>query len=447
MKIISTYSVKIKEYNHIFKDTVLLYRRAVDFFINVCLENWDAICQIKGGVKFQQSYIESLTISTKAHPVVLYDFSSYMYKFPVYMRRSAIHEAIGKVSSYRSNLSGWDAADKRTRGNKPTITGCGYIYPAMYRDNTFVRTGTYTAKLKVFIRNTWDWLSVDLKKSDVDYILRHCSDRKECVPTLQRRGKQWSLDFAFEEKATLNDTDIFDQTAVAVDLGINSSATCSVMYSDGTVIGREFLSLPKEYDCLKHKIGHIKYAQRHGSRKMPKLWAYAKGINDDISIKTANFIINTVVKYNADVIVMEYLDLQHKKRGSKKQRLALWRAQYVQSMVTNKAHRLGIHISHINAWGTSRLAFDGSGKVLRGNESTKTDGNYSVCEFQTDKVYNCDLNASYNIGARYFVREILKSLPATDGQRMEAKVPSCVKRSTCTLSTLINLDTELYAAA
>jgi IS605 OrfB family transposase len=255
------------------------------------------------------------------------------------------------------------------------------------------------------------------------------------------------LDFAFEKKTALNDTDIFDQTAVAVDLGINNSATCSVMRSDGTVIGREFLSLPKEYDCLKHKIGHIKYAQRHGSRKMPKLWAYAKGVNNDISVKTANFIINTAVKYNADVIVMEYLDLQYKKRGSKKQKLALWRTQYVQSMVTDKAHRLRIHISRINAWGTSHLAFDGSGKVFRGEESIKTDGNYSICEFQTGKVYNCDLNASYNIGARYFVREILKSLPATDGQRIGVKIPSCVKRSTCTLSTLINLNTELYAAA
>ena len=447
MKIISTYSVKIKEYNHIFKDTVLLYRRAVDFFINVCLENWDVICQIKGGVKFQQSYVESLTISTKARPVVLYDFGSYMYKFPVYMRRSAIHEAIGKVSSYKSNLANWELVDKRTRGNKPTIANCGYVYPAMYRDNTFVRTGTYTAKLKVFIRNTWDWLSVDLKKSDVDYILHHCSDHKECVPTLQKRGKQWFLDFSFEENKTLDSTNVFEQTIVAVDLGLNNSATCSVMRSDGTVIGREFLSLPKEYDCLKHKIGHIKYAQRHGSRKMPKLWAYAKGVNDDISVKTANFIINTAIKYNADVIVMEYLDLQHKKRGSKKQRLTLWRAQYVQLIVTDKAHRLGIHISRINAWGTSHLAFDGSGKVFRGEESIRTDGNYSICEFQTGKVYNCDLNASYNIGARYFVREILKSLPATDGQRIGVKIPSCVKRSTCTLSTLINLNTELYAAA
>jgi hypothetical protein len=115
-------------------------------------------------------------------------------------------------------------------------------------------------------------------------------------------------------------------------------------------------------------------------------------------------------------------------------------------MVTDKAHRCGIRIARVNAWGTSRFAFDGSGRVLRGNESSKTRGSYGLCEFPTGKLYNCDLNASYNIGARYFIREIIKSLPATDGQRLLAKVPEAVHRSTCTLSTLISLDAELHAA-
>ncbi len=32
MKINSTYSVRIREYNHVFEETVEVYRRAVDFF-------------------------------------------------------------------------------------------------------------------------------------------------------------------------------------------------------------------------------------------------------------------------------------------------------------------------------------------------------------------------------------------------------------------------------
>ena len=180
---------------------------------------------------------------------------------------------------------------------------------------------------------------------------------------------------------------------------------------------------------------------------MPVLWKLADGVNDDIAVKTAQFIIDTAVLYNADVIVMEHLDLNGRKRGSKKQRLHLWKVRRVQSIVTDRAHFLGMRVSHICAWGTSRLAYDGSGRALRGRESEKTNSNYSLCEFPTGKVYNCDLNASYNIGARYFVREIVKSLPVTEGQRVTAKVPGCAKRSTCTLSTLISLNGELYAAA
>ena len=67
-------------------------------------------------------------------------------------------------------------------------------------------------------------------------------------------------------------------------------------------------------------------------------------------------------------------------------------------------------------------------------------------ESPNGKIYNCDLSASYNIGARYFIREILKTLPVKDRQRIEAKVPGCAKRSTCTLSTLISLNGELKSA-
>ena len=223
------------------------------------------------------------------------------------------------------------------------------------------------------------------------------------------------------------------------------------MRSDGTVTGREFLSLPVENDSLEHAISRIKRAQHNGARKIPRLWAYANGINDSIAVKTATFIVETAILYNADVIVMEHLDTAGRKHGSKKQRLHLWKCKYVQAMVETKAHRNAIRIARVCAWNTSRLAFDGSGRVKRGKDSGWTDGNYSICEFKCPegaehgKIYNCDLNATYNIGARYFIRELLKSLPETVRQWLEAKVPSVAKRSTCTLSTLITLNAALAA--
>ena len=104
-----------------------------------------------------------------------------------------------------------------------------------------------------------------------------------------------------------------------------------------------------------------------------------------------------------------------------------------------------MRISRICAWGTSRLAYDGSGRILRGKEAELP--TYSLCRFQNGKVYNCDLSASYNIGSRYFIREILKSLPARVRLELEANVPQVSKRSTCTWSTLINLNAELMSLA
>ena len=154
--------------------------------------------------------------------------------------------------------------------------------------------------------------------------------------------------------------------------------------------------------------------------------------------------MDVAVLYNADVVVFEHLDKKGKVRGSKKQKLKLWRSQEVQSIVTNKAHRLGMRISHICAWGTSKLAFDGSGTVLRGKDGGFS--TYELCEFQNGKAYNCDLSASYNIGARYFIREILKSLNESSRLGIEAKVPQCTKRSTCTFSTLVSLNAVLASA-
>lgn len=438
MDIFSTYSVKIKHYNKIFTQSVKLYRQAVDFFINVCINEWDELGKLNGTRSVNS--IESITVITKKHPDVKYDFSQKFYKFPSYLRRSAISEAYGKVSSYMSLLKNHENGGTSGKPGKPKA-GC--VYPVLYRGNCFIRTDDYTARIKVFIRNTWDWLTVRLRKSDVDYIIRHCSNADECSPTLQKRGKEWFLDFPFKEKVKLSKTYVMEQTVLAVDLGINSACVCTAVKPDGTVTGKAFLKLPVEKDHLNTAVNRIKKAQQNGNRKIPKLWAKAKGINNDIAVKTADFIIQKASDFNADVIVFEHLELKGKKRGSKKQKLHLWKAGYIQDMVTVKAHRLGKHISRINAWGTSGLAYDGSGHVMRGRDAGFN--TYSLCRFQNGKIYNCDLNAAYNIGARYYIREILKSLPVTERLRIEAEVPQCRRRSTCTLSALISLNAALMS--
>ena len=178
---------------------------------------------------------------------------------------------------------------------------------------------------------------------------------------------------------------------------------------------------------------------KQGHYHFPSLWASVKNLNRRIALGTAGFIIEMAKAFRANVIVFEHLDPGGRKTGkNRRQRLHMWKCRDIQGMVTSKAHRLGIRVSHVCAWNTSALAFDGSGKVERGIHQ-----NHSICRFTTGKIYNCDLNASYNIGARYFIREILKSLPVTAGLDISAKVPECSRRSTCTLSTLIRLNAVL----
>ena len=107
-------------------------------------------------------------------------------------------------------------------------------------------------------------------------------------------------------------------------------------------------------------------------------------------------------------------------------------------IVEHKAHLNGMRISRICAWNTSKLAYDGSGEVLRGiNAGFKTN---KLCKFSNGKTYNCDLSASYNIGARYFIREKQKSSSVTKWSDILAKVPECQKRTTCTYATLLKIN-------
>ena len=440
MKVYSSYKVKIKHYNNIFKQTVELYRNAVSFFINVCDKEWDTLKPLKNLERC--SKIEKFTIQTKKNTNPKYDFNERFYKMPVYFRRSAINTAIGCYSSYYSNLKNWEAnpIDK-----KPTLQLDRNVMPTFYKGNTYIRTDSNTARIKIFHKNDWVWLDVELNNQDVKYIQKHCKFKKEYVPTLKKQGKCWYLVFPYEDNVKLQKVDIQDQLICAVDLGLNNNATCSIMQSNGTVVGRKFINLATEKDHLYKSLNRVKKAQQNGARKCPILWKHVNDLNTDVSRKTAKEIIDFAVLYNVDVIVFEYLDTQGKKKGKGKQKLVLWRKQEIQRLVEHKAHILGIRISRICAWNTSKLAFDGSGRVERGTyiQNGKEKYNYSICTFQNGKQYHCDLNATYNIGARYFIRELLKSNSVMRRLPNQTKDSDYGTGTTRTLSTLIRLNADL----
>lgn len=444
MKVYSSYKVKIKHYNKIFSQTVEVYRNAVSFFIDTCEKEWEVLESLKSLERCRK--IEELSLQTKSNQKPKYNFNERFYKMPSYLRRSAINTATGCYSSYSSNLRNWE---ENPIGSKPRLQLDRNVMPTLYKDNMYVRTGDNAARIKIFHKNDWIWLDIELNNQDVKYIQKHCQFKKEYVPTLKKQGKCWYLVFPFSDDVKLPKVDIQDQLICAVDLVLNNNATCSIMQSNGTVVGRKFINLATEKDHLYKALNRVKKAQQNGTRKCPTLWKHVNDLNTDISRKTAKEIIDFAVLYNVEVIVFEYLDTQGKKRGKGKQKLALWRKQEIQRLVEHKAHILGMRISRICAWNTSRLAFDGSGKVERGTyiQNGIEKYNYSICTFPNDKQYHCDLNATYNIGARYFIRELLKS------DSVMRRLPSQTKDSdygtgtTRTLSTLIRLNADLCGIA
>ena len=73
MQLVSTYSIKIKTYNDVLKETVTAYRHAVAFFVSVALKEWDAIEPITS-INYRQLAMEQLTVRTKKRPVPKYPF-------------------------------------------------------------------------------------------------------------------------------------------------------------------------------------------------------------------------------------------------------------------------------------------------------------------------------------------------------------------------------------
>ncbi|WP_278693184.1 hypothetical protein [Parageobacillus thermoglucosidasius] len=61
--------------------------------------------------------------------------------------------------------------------------------------------------------------------------------------------------------------------------------------------------------------------------------------------------------------------------------------------------------------------------------------------------YHADLNASYNIGARYFIREFLKSFSEKKRLQWEVKAPSIAARTRQTLSSSLSLFALLTACS
>ena len=436
MRTVSSYGVEIRKQNIPVRQTMEIYRQAVGYLTEIYAQVWEELRKIPE-TKKRFNTAEHMVHMTKKN-TARFDFDLRFPKMPSYLRRSAIQHALGSVSSYETRLGQWK--ETGVLSGRPKLTCRNHAMPVFYRDVMYREgaEGKDEAYLKLYDGHDWKWFRVYLKRTDMEYLRRNWKGKKASAPALEKRHRRYFLRFSYTEEVTLTKIPVKEQIICSVDLGINTDAVCTIMRSDGTVLGRRFIDHPSEKDRMYRTLGRIRRSQReYGSAQTQGRWAYTKRLNTELGKKIACAIVRYAEENHADVIVFEYLEMQGKIPGKKKQKLHLWRKRDIQRRCEHQAHRKGMRISRICAWNTSRLAYDGSGAVTRDWE------NHSLCTFQTGKRYNCDLSASYNIGARYFIRELLKPLPATERSLLEAKVPAVKRRTSCVYADLRELSSEM----
>ena len=357
-------------------------------------------------------------------------------EMPSYLRRAAINKAWGCFSSFESRRHAWkvehdqtSAEGKKMTRRAPGIGNVRHAAPAIYRGNMFSIDidGEPEVELKLPHGRTWAWFRFRVSHQDWLYLRAASLSGEMGNPSVVKAYGHYELVFPFTAERNLTDTPLTTQKALGVDLGINTPAVCSVVAFDGTVEGRKFIARPGEKAAIDRILGKIKKVQQlSGTGVRPvKLYTKLRGLKTDYARQIAHQIVKYAISEDVDVIVMEYLSSFN---GRRTEQVQHWAKRYIQTLICGMAHRAGIRYAFINPKNTSALAFDGSGKVTRDRD------NYSLCTFTTGKRYNCDLNASYNIAARYFERELIKTVPETERWVLPAKVPADTRRTHCTLA-------------
>lgn len=435
MKLTSSYALKLNGDLTSLENTSTIYRDVLRFVIPIVNAHWGEIKDLKN-TKQRMTYTEKLIHST-ANSQACYNFDEKFPKFPTYLRRSAVNNVLGIVSSYHGHLANWE---KEPKGQPPKLSLTHYDCPAYYRGNMFKNFDpvAQTIELKVFKNNDWVFETYKLKTSDCTYYQKYLAGKKQNVPIIQKKGRRFYATFSYEEDVQLIPEESINKIC-AIDLGLNNDATCSIMDKDGTIYARHFVSLSEEHDRLHTQLGRIKRNQKRGSRHNKTLWRNVAGLSQDIADKTVKAIFDFGIENGVDAFVLECLDFKGKNTVK---RAHFWRYKRIYKVLTHKAHQHGLRVARVNARNTSRLAFDGSGWSKRGREITPNTP-HALVQFPNGKIYNADLNASYNIGARYFIKHLFKTVTVTQRLALEAKVPEVTKRSTCTVSHLINIRSEL----
>ena len=157
MDIVKTVKQKLLNNTRYFGLTLGIYREALDVVSLAVKAQWFDIVSLEYS-KSQKTYVENLIHATKTNLLPKYpEFDQKFHKFPSYLRRAVIAEAIGNVSSHMTLHKQWE---EHRKGKAPTFNPCCKSFPVFYKGNMseWVRNGK--VKLKLYTGSDWIWFTV-----------------------------------------------------------------------------------------------------------------------------------------------------------------------------------------------------------------------------------------------------------------------------------------------
>lgn len=400
--------------------TVAEYRHFLKPLVLIGYWNWETLSVL--GSKERVNTLEKLIHKTSANPNPKYGWyfqaaianHPSFRKFPSYLRRAAIQDAIGIVSSFITRWEMWKRGERKNRhARPPKLTAMCNSYPALYKGQQIRYNANYNSvALKVWSGSDWVWLeNIPVRQHGKNRHLVEGNQIKSPSLIANKRGVHLSMPVEIEPVYLPT-----SEFVCAVDLGINTTATCSLVSQDGTVKARKFISPARDIDRRDQRKQRIatqsKQTRKITGQDLPKgfcngLYRKSKHINEQIAQTVSRAVVEFAKEHQASVIVFEDLSnwkAKGGKHGSRlKQRFHQWCKDRIVELATCKFTELGGKIVKVNPKNTSAYAFDGSGLVKRSNK------NYSQATFRNGKQYNADLSASYNIAARYWYAVLTNS--------------------------------------
>jgi putative transposase len=400
--------------------TVVEYRHFLKPIVLIAYWNWDKLSLLSA--KERVNTLEKLIHKTTENPNPKYSWyfqkaianHPSFRKFPSYLRRAAIQDAIGIVSSFITRWEMWKRGERKHRYDKPPkLTAMCNGYPALYKGQQIRYNANYSSvDLKVWSGFDWVWLEgILVRKHGKNRHLLEGNQIKSPSLIANKRAVHLSMPVEIERRNLPA-----SEFVCGVDLGINTTATCSIVGKDGTVKARKFISPARDIDRRDQRKQRIatksKQTRKVTQQDLPKgfcngLYRKSKHINEQIAQTVSRQIVEFAKKHQATVIVFEDLSNWKAKGGKhgsiQKQRFHQWCKDRTVELVTQKFTELGGRIVKVNPKYTSAYAFDGSGLVKRSNKK------YSQATFRNGKQYNADLSASYNIAARYWYAVLTNS--------------------------------------